>query len=227
MRSDSDQVVRDRVVPETPVREVPLHDRVYTQLRRRLMTGHYEPGQQMSLRTLAAEFGTSPMPVRAAMSRLIAERGLIALPSRHVVVPRLTPRSLQELTQIREHLEGAAAEMACHFSSLELVACLSRINSDLHQTIADDDTLGSLQNNLQFHFKLYGASGSDILPPLIEALWLQVGPAMRVSMMSPRARWDASRHDAALIALQRRDPKALREAIESDVRQTTFSASPD
>jgi DNA-binding GntR family transcriptional regulator len=215
----------DQVAPQAKVRESPLHDRVYNQLRRRLMTGHYAPGQQMSLRTLAAEFGTSPMPIRAATSRLIAERGLTALPNRNVVVPRLTARSLQELTGIREQLEGTAAEMACNSSNLELVACLSRINSDLHQTIAENDILGSLRNNLRFHFTLYQASGSAVLPPLIEALWLQVGPAMRVSMMSPGAEWDASRHDAALVSLQRRDPKGVVEAIQSDVRQTTFEVA--
>src|SRR5882757_8022469 len=48
--------------------------RVYRALARGLMAGMFKPGEAVTLRTLAHRLGTSAMPVREAVSRLIAER---------------------------------------------------------------------------------------------------------------------------------------------------------
>src|SRR5262249_30208271 len=61
--------------------------RVYRALARGLMAGMFKPGEAVTLRTLATRLGTSAMPVREAVSRLIAERALILLPNRSVIVP--------------------------------------------------------------------------------------------------------------------------------------------
>ena len=51
-----------------------VQDEVYGELRRSLMTGVYVPGEKVSLRALAEQMGTSMMPVREAINRLVAER---------------------------------------------------------------------------------------------------------------------------------------------------------
>ena len=49
---------------------VPMHEQVYQQIVHALMAGHFEPGQKLTYRKVAEQFGTSPMPVRtAAMNR--------------------------------------------------------------------------------------------------------------------------------------------------------------
>ena len=52
------------------------------------------------------------MPVREALQRLVAERGLVILPNRSVQVPVLTKESFDDLTRVRLELEGFAAELA-------------------------------------------------------------------------------------------------------------------
>jgi len=65
--------------PSTPGRaRDTLRLRVYGALARGLMGGMFTPGEAVSLRTLAARLGTSAMPVREAVSRLIAERALVS-----------------------------------------------------------------------------------------------------------------------------------------------------
>ena len=64
--------------------------RVYRALARGLMAGMFKPGEAVTLRTLANRLGTSAMPVREAVSRLIAERALVLLPNRSVIVPRMS-----------------------------------------------------------------------------------------------------------------------------------------
>src|SRR5512145_1207702 len=60
--------------------------RVYAELRERLVAGMLEPGQKVSLRTIAERLGVSVQPVREAVSRLVADRALVVLPNRAVRV---------------------------------------------------------------------------------------------------------------------------------------------
>ena len=52
------------------------------------------------------------MPVREAVSRLIAERALVLLPNRKVIVPWMTRERFIELWRVRQLLEGRVAEIA-------------------------------------------------------------------------------------------------------------------
>ncbi len=59
-----------------------LHDDIYAALRQALIIGDLVPGQAFSIRSLAERFGTSLIPVRDALKRLVAEHALTMLPNR-------------------------------------------------------------------------------------------------------------------------------------------------
>ena len=194
-----------------------LRAEVSQRLRTALMAGQFVPGQVLSLRQLAQQLGTSPMPVRSALAQLISSGVLETLPSGSVAVGRMTPRRFVELTRVRKALEGMAAEMACRNAAPRLLPELQRINERLHRAIAQRDILACLRLNQSFHFTLYAASESDVLPPLIESLWLRAGPFMYFSLAAPATPWDASGHDRVIAALRRGDARATRQAIEQDI----------
>lgn len=204
-----------------PESEGTIQEQVYRALRRSLMDGAFLPGQAVTLRKLAKGLGTSPMPVREAINRLIAERALAMLPNRSVVVPRMTRALFAELSEIRMTLEGMAAAKACAHVTPQLLETLERIDSDLLDAINRGDSLAALSENRRFHFTLYEASGCKVLPAMIEGLWLQVGPFMYFSLSAPGVRWDASHHQVAIDALRAGDAEGARRAIEADIGQTT------
>ncbi|MCA0342159.1 MAG: GntR family transcriptional regulator, partial [Proteobacteria bacterium] len=65
-----------------------VHEHVLRYMRRGLMVGAFLPGQVMSLRKLAVGLGTSPMPVREVLSRLVAANALEETKGGSVRVPR-------------------------------------------------------------------------------------------------------------------------------------------
>ena len=73
-----------------PVGRETVQDRVYTEMRRALIGGLFEPGQVLTIRGLADALATSTMPVREAVGRLITEKALEALPNRSARVPPIT-----------------------------------------------------------------------------------------------------------------------------------------
>ena len=203
-----------------PRRRGELQDRIVAQLRRGLMIGAFVPGQTISLRKLADNFGTSAMPVREAINQLTAANVLEMLPNRTVCVPRMTSTRFDELSKVRQALEGMAAEMACHNATPQLIKQLEDVNAKLLHAIETRDILGCLTKNHEFHFTLYKAANSEMLLPLIEPLWLQAGPIMYFSLISPDMPWDASAHSDVLEALADKDAAAVRRAIERDIRNT-------
>ncbi|HEX8777992.1 MAG TPA: GntR family transcriptional regulator [Rhodanobacter sp.] len=77
---------------------------VYGQVRRALRAGRYAPGQRIDPATLAAEFNTSPTPVRFALYRLVGE-ALVADHARAGLhVPLLTEVALRDLYDWMERL---------------------------------------------------------------------------------------------------------------------------
>jgi DNA-binding GntR family transcriptional regulator len=135
-------------------------------------------------------------------------------------VPRLSAERIAEVFSVREVIEGMAARGACANTTPELIQKLETINRDLIAAIKKRDILGCLAKNQSFHFTLYQAANSATLAPLIESLWLQCGPTMYFSLLSPAMPWDASAHAEILQGLKRKKPATVQRALARDMRTT-------
>jgi len=196
-----------------------VQERVYCALREQLMRGGFEPGQKLRIAELAEAFGTSAMPVREALNRLAVERALETLPSRTVRVPTLSKDALQDLRETRFAIEGLAISRAASNMTAESLAALQRLIEAQSETDAEHVSEESAEQNREFHFTIYRESGSTVLLPIIESLWLQFGPYLREAS----ERFDGGEgrgtnfHLDMLDALSRGDGNAARAALEADI----------
>src|SRR4030095_17061574 len=76
-------------------------DRVYRQLRERLMRGILKPHQRLRIRELAAALGASETPVREAIFQLVRDGGLELKPPHYMRVRRLSLAEYFALRDIR------------------------------------------------------------------------------------------------------------------------------
>jgi DNA-binding GntR family transcriptional regulator len=199
-----------------------LQERVYLEMRHALYQGRFTSGTPLTIRSLATALGTSPMPVREAIQRLVAERALEQLPNRTIRVPAVTVEIFEELTRIRMVVEGFAAQRAAQRATPELCARLRAINAELREAIADSDISKMLERNHSFHFTLYRAAQSEELLRIIESLWLRYGPivssARVISGIKPAFDRDAGIHERVVDALERRDSRAARFCLALGTR---------
>lgn len=159
---------------------VTVQDSVYEQLRHALMWGMFEPSQVTTIASLAAEFGTSHMPVREALRRLAAENGLEIARNGSARVPPVSRKRLDDLCLARIALESLATELAVpRMKPADIDRCLTLARE--HEELGKSGKVyDMLRKNQEFHFSIYELSGSDVLPQLIETLWLRFGPYMRL-----------------------------------------------
>jgi len=88
-----------------------LNDRVYEELRTRVLTRRDAPGAKLSLHGLASELGVSRSPVHHALTRLVSE-GLLTVRSRRgYYVSPVTATVCAESYDVRLALELHAAEL--------------------------------------------------------------------------------------------------------------------
>jgi len=87
-----------------------LNERVYDELRTRLLTRQHAPGSKLSLHTLASELGVSRSPVHHALTRLVSDGLLSVRPRRGYYVSPVTARAVAEGYDVRLALELLAAE---------------------------------------------------------------------------------------------------------------------
>ena len=196
-----------------------VQDRVYGVLRDRLMRGGFEPGQKLKIAELAAALGTSAMPVREALNRLAAERAIESMPNRSVRVPSLSKESLRDLMEARSAIEGMAVQRAAANMDADTLATLREFIVAQSATDAEHVSEASAEQNRAFHFTIYRRSGSAVLLPIIESLWLQFGPYLRVAADRFDGREGAGTHfhTEMVAALAKADGKAARNALESDI----------
>ena len=196
-----------------------VQERVYSTLRDQLMRGGFEPGQKLKIAELAEAFGTSAMPVREALNRLTVERALETLPSRTVRVPALSKAALQDLRETRFAIEGLAIARAAANMTAESLATLKQLIEAQSETDSEHLSERSAEQNRAFHFAIYRQSGSTVLLPIIESLWLQFGPYLREAseLFDGGDGRGTNFHLEMLDALSRRDAVAGRRALEADI----------
>ncbi len=85
------------------------------------------------------------------------------------------------------------------------------------KAIDDGDPRQYLRGNHDFHFTVYGASGSQTLISIIEGLWLQVSPYFHSLRASGNYVASNRQHERIVAALKARDAQLASAAMRADL----------
>ncbi|MCP3688491.1 MAG: GntR family transcriptional regulator [Gammaproteobacteria bacterium] len=205
-----------RLLKKTP--QLTTHQWVYQLLRCNLLCGRIEPGNALTIRGLAEMLEVSPMPVREALRQLASEGAVEVKNNRRVIVPMMTVEKFNELCDIRILLETHAAEAALPHIAETDIAELEQIDSQIDDAIKAGQIEDISLLNRNFHRRLYSTNPHQISVPLIESLWLQLGPFSRIVISKLERVYLVDRHAEAIAALRQNNAADLCRAIEADIR---------
>jgi DNA-binding GntR family transcriptional regulator len=127
---------------------------ITARIRERILSGAYAPGAALLQDVIAAEFGTSKIPVREALVQLRSEGLLDIYAHRGFQVRPLSAQELSELFQLRLHLEPrAVAEGARLATAADRAAAGSALEA-LNGALAASELTHSGDLNCAFHLAL-------------------------------------------------------------------------
>jgi GntR family transcriptional regulator, rspAB operon transcriptional repressor len=211
-----------------------MTDAVYEQLKTAIVELRIPPGAPLREAEIAQGLSVSKTPVREALGRL-EQDGLVTLNSfRSALVTEYTARDLQEIYELREIIEVAAARAAAESMSDKGLADLGRIASECVRLNAEGgggDAPELVQLISEFDTVLYEEVRNRRIRAILENLAAHLARIGRLTTEIP-GRIDASVREHAQIyeAIERRDPenasRFMREHIRS-VRDDQLRALPE
>jgi DNA-binding GntR family transcriptional regulator len=126
-------------------------ERVYRDVRERILGGTYVPGYRIVIDALAEEFGVSALPVREAIRRLEAEGLVVFRPNVGAQVAPAEPGVFDEEMSVLAVLEGYATAQAAPLIGPSELQGLTDITDRMVEAMESLDTLRFGRLNHEFH----------------------------------------------------------------------------
>lgn len=161
---------------------LPLRRRLKEALLRRILGGHYRPGERLVELRIAAEFATSQGPVREALRELEATGLVTNLPRRGTYVAEGVADGLREVYAVRGALEEQATRQATARGACDLAALQSLVD-DMRAAAAAGEVPGVIDHSVAFHTAIMAAAGNRLL--LNIWLSLRIETRTTITMLAP------------------------------------------
>jgi DNA-binding GntR family transcriptional regulator len=208
-----------------------MTDVVYEQLRAAIVDLRIPPGEPLREADIAQGLSVSKTPVREALGRL-EQDGLVELNSfRSAVVTRYTARDLQEIYELREIIEVAAARAAAESMSEKALADLGHVATECARLNDEGGGPELVRLISEFDTVLFEEVRNRRIRAILDNLAAHLARIGRLTTEIP-GRIEASVHEHTQIyeAIKDRDPenaeRFMRQHIRS-VRDDQLRALPE
>lgn len=186
------------------VRRRSVEDEVYIRLREAILNGELEGGERLVHEDLAKRFGTSRIPVRDALKRLVYD-GLIETDERGICyVSHFGLKDIDEIYSLREMLESYAVAKAVLQLTTEELFELERLQNEMEKAAQAGDRESYVALNHKFHSELYDSADLPRLSRIIHGLW-QGLPPLTPMTIKHRMTQSNEEHRAIIEALRAKD----------------------
>ncbi len=148
----------------------PLREIVYEELKLLIVKGKIKPGMRLMEEELAEDMGVSRTPIREAIRKLEKE-GLITIePRRGAYVSQLSKQDMVEILEVRQNVEGFAAELAAKRITEEEKIELRKIAEEYEIAVKENDMAAMIKADTAFHHVIVEATRNKILIQMVEQL---------------------------------------------------------
>lgn len=181
----------------------PLAEQVFHTLRGQIVRGELPPGHRLRIRDLAAEVGTSVMPVREAVRRLV-ESGLAEHePYKGAKVRELELGEIENTYDARILIEGACARMGAGAADAAVADRMQHHWGELQSAVDRGDAFEALHHDDEILDELYRAAGNPVLVDIVHGLWDRCRPYRMLWAAQAEDRSELWQHKPELIAAVR------------------------
>lgn len=191
-------------------------EQVTHEIRRSVVSGDLRPGQEFSLREIAAQLGVSFIPVREALRVLDAEGLVISRRGRSAVVAPLEADDLAAIYQLRRQIEPDLAARSCaRITESDLVDLRTMAATFGDHARGIDDIYDA---HHAFHLALLAPAATAWDTRILETLWHAAERYVRVGfgLLDPDPEEHDRRahaHTALIDAFTTRDHDQVRDEM--------------
>lgn len=202
-----------------------LRDLAYRRIRDAILSGELSSESRINERTLAAAMGVSTTPVKDALRRLEAEGLTTTSPRRGTFVTAMVAEKQDELTQIRNALEGVAASLAARKLRPEQAALIEAALAKMRICTQAGEVSALIEANEQFHELVHQIAANRFLKRALHALRGSDQAVSRRVLADPEERLRAlAEHEAIAWAVLSKKPQRADQIMRGHIRRSAFTA---
>lgn len=180
--------------------------KVRDRLREDILSGYLAPGAKLTIAPLAERYGTSPMPIRAAIQELQGLGLVDASPHKGARVRIADETYITNIYELRGAILGLLMPRCVRFITNAEIEEIEVIQDDLEKSIKAGDVARTLEINHRFHHAIHRIARNPEALAAMERTWVLLDALRWRFGFGPNRLAEASASHRALIkALAKRD----------------------
>lgn len=212
--------------------EASLVDRLVVSIRAAIVNGEFAPGSHIRIKRLADAYGTSMIPVREALARLLSSRLVRVENNRgYFVAAKPTPSEFRQFVEARELFETSVISKGFDNAGPQDIASLRGLNDKMRKIAISGKTGRTVKwsgLNTDFHQTLIGLARNTYLSNQYEDL--SFGNLHFQLVLSDAKEFEdlhtlVEQHDAMIDALEQGARAAFFEVLSAHIRFVDFDES--
>jgi DNA-binding GntR family transcriptional regulator len=198
-----------------------MTSQLIVRFRDRILSGTYAPGSALRQDSLAAEFGTSKIPVREALVQLQSEGLVDIFPNRGFQVRPLAGAELLEVFRLRLQIEPTAVALGAKLASAADHDAARNALEQLNEATAAGEFASSGRLNRAFHLLLIVPRLQPVAAEILSRLHTLAQRYVQAHLRPEgRAKRATREHAALLKAWRLGKSKEARALMRSHIKLT-------
>lgn len=196
-----------------------LRDRVYEQLKRKIMDLSLEPGRFISEKEAIEMFQVSRTLIREAFIRLSQEELIETIPQKGSFISLIDLQHVEESRFVREQLETAVVRIACSELSGEQIVTLQNLINLQELCVEERNYERLYELDEQFHRTIFIGCRKGRTWEMLERMSTHFN-RVRLLRLAVNYDWEIimSQHKEIVDAIRNREPARAEQAMRDHVR---------
>ena len=147
-----------------------LRELAYAQIKQRIISCEYRPGDAINEAQLTAALGIGRTPIHQALHRLEVEGMVTIMPRKGVMVTALSLNDVLDMIEVRVSNEQLCVKLAVERAHDADIQAMRDILDQTPALLAKRDVTGLMSLDLQFHMSISAAAHNRVLAELLRNL---------------------------------------------------------
>ena len=147
-----------------------LRELAYAQIKQRIISCEYRPGDAINEAQLTAALGIGRTPIHQALHRLEVEGMVTIMPRKGVMVTALSLNDVLDMIEVRVSNEQLCIKLAVERAHDTDIKAMRDILERTPQLLANHDVTELMSLDLQFHMSISAAAHNRVLAELLRNL---------------------------------------------------------
>lgn len=195
-----------------------LRTEAYREIKRRITTTTYRPGEILNETLVAESLRIGRTPVHEALNRLALEGMIEVIPRKGIIVKPVTLNEMREIAQVRASNEVLCVSLAARHADNDDIRAMRAVLDAAPAAIVKRDVEAMMNLDREFHCAISRAARNRTLADVLLQLHERSLRFWFISLSAPRHMEQVQReHRAIFEAIRAHNPKAAARAVTAHI----------